>query len=372
MFGEKNKSDPEWRPFVAEAHHKYQDVVLYAVLGASRFMVEDYCELLRKTDDFGNDKHIHAFVADSYCASGLLPQTIRKYPELIAPTTASVQPKVDAIAKQLIDKGLMAKRSERDAIDSNIDFRPSFGQNMWDGSFAWSRIIDNLYITGLRPTSFDSWNERCYEQIKRLSFKRAVGVGVDRNVDGAECLLDGSIGEATRDMPRMREFVEKAVDFIDDGISKGEKTLVFCAGGANRSPTVAAAYLMRRFGLSVEEAAVLLAFGGRCRGGLPSRTRICSSNTAMRCSNSQHHRFRPVPMFSGCWKFAIFATRRPIARGRISKRPRQGPRPAAGTIRIHTVCRHWKNSARTMQRPHRCRGWISASSTFSDATVNVL
>jgi atypical dual specificity phosphatase len=54
--------------------------------------------------------------------------------------------------------------------------------------------------------------------------------------------------------PPYLQDIQRAIEFIDDALSRGRKVLVHCAAGQGRSGTVVAAYVMYKKGLTSDEA----------------------------------------------------------------------------------------------------------------------
>ena len=52
----------------------------------------------------------------------------------------------------------------------------------------------------------------------------------------------------------IKPYLNPAYDFMNDLISKGDAVLVFCRAGVSRSATVVLYYLMRKFGITYNEA----------------------------------------------------------------------------------------------------------------------
>lgn len=71
---------------------------------------------------------------------------------------------------------------------------------------------------------------------------------------------------ASDDLPdyNIRQHFDAAFDFIEAGLGEGHGVLVHCVAGISRSATIAAAYLVRKLGISAEEAV------GRVRKARPS------------------------------------------------------------------------------------------------------
>lgn len=53
---------------------------------------------------------------------------------------------------------------------------------------------------------------------------------------------------------RLDEHFDSCFEFIDTALAQNKKVLVHCNAGASRSPTIVAAYLIRKYGLTAEEA----------------------------------------------------------------------------------------------------------------------
>jgi hypothetical protein len=57
--------------------------------------------------------------------------------------------------------------------------------------------------------------------------------------------------------PGLFEYFDDAVEFIATELDKGNKVLVHCGAGISRSPTIVAAYLMKKKGMRFEDIVTL-------------------------------------------------------------------------------------------------------------------
>ena len=92
------------------------------------------------------------------------------------------------------------------------------------------------------------------------------GITADRDFDGVRlCVLEAPCDAGCRHLPAFRPslegdwqvnpiLAEEAVRWLAAGLGEGRRTLVHCGSGIERSPAIAALYLVRYEGLSVRDA----------------------------------------------------------------------------------------------------------------------
>jgi Dual specificity phosphatase, catalytic domain len=103
-------------------------------------------------------------------------------------------------------------------------------------------VIPNLYLSGFGDVSRSDeiFIVNC---TKDLPMKSCIGMRIDVDDDGNEVSFN-----------KMFDMLPYAVDTIESELRKGNKVVVHCLAGQQRSPTVVAAYLMKYHYMKMEQA----------------------------------------------------------------------------------------------------------------------
>jgi len=138
---------------------------------------------------------------------------------------------------------------------SNIDFgKTNVGHTGHTGhvsssssSIHWANVIPNLFVGSIFAVADQSF----------MISQRIKGI-VDLSGSAQHLKLLGvkthKINVEDNPTANIKPYLNPAYDFMNDLISKGDAVLVFCRAGVSRSATVVLYYLMRKFGITYNEA----------------------------------------------------------------------------------------------------------------------
>ena len=133
---------------------------------------------------------------------------------------------------------------------SNIKY-----SNIFSSKFEANMIIENLYLGNI-DSSYD------YAELKNIGITHVVSVlqgYIPPYPDDFNYLVVNALDDENTNL---KDVFDEAIEFIDEGIENG-KVLVHCYAGRSRSATIVIAYIVKKFGMSVEKA---LKFVKGCRG----------------------------------------------------------------------------------------------------------
>ncbi|KAG8342381.1 Leucine rich repeat Dual specificity phosphatase catalytic domain [Trypanosoma vivax] len=167
--------------------------------------------------------------------------------------------------KHLLDAA--ATRSSRTAVDVllKVDNRPCFVKQMreeaWDTTMPWLRVelhkifpdkvLPFLYLGSLRTAQTPSvYRDLNIEYV--LTAARDMSVCLQPGMHHLTLQIDDLPGED------LRPVFDEAFEFIDCARDSGKGVLLHCFAGLSRSVTVAAAYLMSRYGKTRDEALLMI------------------------------------------------------------------------------------------------------------------
>ena len=112
-----------------------------------------------------------------------------------------------------------------------------------------NKILNNLWLGDITALDANYIKVNNYDIIinctKNIPFP-------DVNVKKYRIPVDDSLSDV--DIYKMLNYLYKIVRIIDLELSKGKKILVHCYAGIQRSATVVASYLMKKYSLSKEQA----------------------------------------------------------------------------------------------------------------------
>jgi len=93
------------------------------------------------------------------------------------------------------------------------------------------------------------------EALSRLGIDHVLNVtAVNPAYDMAETITYKQLQAADNGYQNLKQYFEEAFDFIDLARSRGGAVLIHCQAGVSRSPTIAVAYLIKQFPMSLVDA----------------------------------------------------------------------------------------------------------------------
>jgi len=114
-------------------------------------------------------------------------------------------------------------------------------QELWNIS---EIIPGKLYLSGMFPTRSDAI-------LNTYGITRIVRLG---NFPYTSLRPSLTINIEDDENEPIDAFFEKCYQYIDAAINSGERVLVHCMAGVSRSATIVAYYLMKKYGMDVEDA----------------------------------------------------------------------------------------------------------------------
>lgn len=118
---------------------------------------------------------------------------------------------------------------------------------MWDEN-GLDEIIPHLYLSNLYSAKNTHLIQK--HQIKHIISISSEGKSIPEYENVNILFLNFKDGPSAK----TNQYYGKTFNFIENAIQKKENVLVHCFGGVSRSPTIVAAYLIRKFGYTVREA----------------------------------------------------------------------------------------------------------------------
>jgi len=115
------------------------------------------------------------------------------------------------------------------------------------GSFEATKILDNIYLGGI-----DSAND--YEALEKIGIKNIISViaGFSPSYpDKFDYLVLNALDTTNTNL---LEYFDITYAVIDNAVENDKKILIHCIAGRSRSVTILAAYLIKKYGMSVKNA----------------------------------------------------------------------------------------------------------------------
>lgn len=110
-----------------------------------------------------------------------------------------------------------------------------------------SKINDNIYISDL-PTAFNK------DKIKEEGITHILSTIIGLDPLYPEDFIYKTIPIRDIESQDLSEYFDECVNFMDDAIKNGGKVLVHCSYGVSRSVSMVIAYLIKKDGMSYNEA----------------------------------------------------------------------------------------------------------------------
>lgn len=114
------------------------------------------------------------------------------------------------------------------------------------GGFEAQKIIDGVYLGSINSV-YD------YEEMKKIGITHIISVvaGFYPSDDNFNYLI---LNALDTENTNLREYFEKCNQYIDEALENDNKVLIHCMAGRSRSVTILCAYIIKKFGMNVENA----------------------------------------------------------------------------------------------------------------------
>lgn len=124
-----------------------------------------------------------------------------------------------------------------------------FTYSIGDGEFEAQKIIDGIYLGNINSV-YD------YEELKKLGITHIISVVAgfypylsdDKNFN---YLILNALDTENTDLS---EYFEICNNYIDEALENNNKLLIHCMAGRSRSVTILCAYIIKKFGMNVENS----------------------------------------------------------------------------------------------------------------------